>query len=673
MSFNKFQFISILLLILGLNWAGLLAIGQTLASFNDTEISFGNMLTASSLDFQLDSPQDFFPPSPGESNKLVREIKIINQGNLNFKYQIRIGDYSGKLCENLKLSANLNGGEVECSTSSLTGFSCGPFEISNDIENWQFVASFSGEKSKEKFLPQSCRFSLIFEGWQSDFPAFSGGFSDQEEIKNKITKHYSEVLPEPSIVINEFLPNPVGPDHAEKPNGEWVELYNKGEVPVHLKDWFLMDLQRKELPIPDSTIPPKGFLVVYLNGKHSPGWLNNKGEDVVSLWAPKNSKISLKKRCLNSYCLIDAHAYRGKVPEGKSFARIPDGSKNWYDPIPTPGGPNQLSEEEKKSLQPEPEVIELSQEQLFQMFIDQLSEESTSETNEKFSLEKPSFRNESMNEDISTSTEIFIQESNSTDSATTSLEISSPEESFTNTTSTEATSTEATSTENMTFEETSFVSEISNLEISNQTTTEVSETSTNSETSTSDEISINEINVNEMDIKETTTTETTTTKGTTTELTIQTIDSQSTTTETTNTNITDITEVTTTETTSSKPAINEEMLNSKEATNSQETTTTEIISSETDTETNENITASEESSNKDTSNTDTGIETNTNTNTNTGSDINMDTPNPEANVDTSEVKPSSNNESDGTNNDTSNNEEESVDSSLDSGNSSEGE
>jgi hypothetical protein len=30
--------------------------------------------------------------------------------------------------------------------------------------------------------------------------------------------------------------------------------------------------------------------------------------------------------------------------EGKSFARIPDGTGNWVDPIPTPGGPNRLEE-----------------------------------------------------------------------------------------------------------------------------------------------------------------------------------------------------------------------------------------------------------------------------------------------------------------------------------------
>jgi len=508
MNFNKFlcKLISILLII-GLNGTGLSAIGQTLASFSDEEISLGNIFGASSLDFQLDSSQDFFPPTPGEPNKLIREIKIINQGSLNFKYHIRIGNYSGALCENLKLSANLNGGEIECATSNLTGFYCGPFEISNDIENWQFTASLS----EGGFFSQACTFNLVFEAWQSNFSAFSGGFFDQEEIENEITKHYSEVVPELSIVINEFLPNPVGPDDAEKPEGEWVELYNKGRFSVPLRGWFLSDLQGNLLQIPNSTIPPKGFLVVYLDGKYSPGWLNNRGKDGVSLWAPKNPHIP-PKRCFGGYCIIDAHFYRGEVPEGKSFARIPDGSENWFDPLPTPGSANQLSPEEEASLQPE--VIELSQEQLFQMFIEQLSDEPIFELNESSSLGESSSENETINEGISTSTistsmEELIPQSNSNNEENSVSSVSFIEAESGFATSTEAVNTVATSTEGITFEESPFDSEGSGLEISDQTTTEevLEATTTTPASATTEEVSDEA-------------TFTTTTEGTTTQETI---------------------------------------------------------------------------------------------------------------------------------------------------------
>jgi len=150
------------------------------------------------------------------------------------------------------------------------------------------------------------------------------------------------------IVINEFLPNPIGNDNAPMPDGEWVELYNKGDVDKDISGWFLSDIHffSQRLYIDTSNthtgntmVPTKGFLVVYLNGAYS-DWLDND-TDIVELWKPKRY----------GYRLVDLHSYNkwlgDVVLENKSFARIPDGSNIWYDPIPTPGMPNQLSEEEK--------------------------------------------------------------------------------------------------------------------------------------------------------------------------------------------------------------------------------------------------------------------------------------------------------------------------------------
>jgi hypothetical protein len=38
-------------------------------------------------------------------------------------------------------------------------------------------------------------------------------------------------------------------------------------------------------------------------------------------------------------------SHYGQIPENKSYARIPDGSSNWVDPVPTPGKPNILEEQ----------------------------------------------------------------------------------------------------------------------------------------------------------------------------------------------------------------------------------------------------------------------------------------------------------------------------------------
>lgn len=143
---------------------------------------------------------------------------------------------------------------------------------------------------------------------------------------------------ETGIVINEFLPNAVGEDNEPKPDGEWVELYNRGGGAVDVAGWMLYDaLDDHELLIEignidtgNTLIPPGGFLVVYRNGD-SDFALNNTGGDTVRLY---NGKIG------DGGLLIDSHAYTINAPEGKSFARVPDGSSNWIDPVPTPGGPN---------------------------------------------------------------------------------------------------------------------------------------------------------------------------------------------------------------------------------------------------------------------------------------------------------------------------------------------
>jgi len=364
-----------LLIIIGLNWAGLSVVINTFAYFSDTETSSDNIFQAGTLDFSLYSPNNFFPTSPGESNQLFRDISVIKEGSLDFEYRMRTSDVissgPGDLCNKLLLAADLSGGDIECPAMDLKSFNCGPFGISDSMDEWQFTASLPDGFSPG-FIPKSCEFKLVFEVWQTNLTP-SSGFSDVEEIENKVTKHFSDLLPRSDIVINEFLPNPIGEDDASAPNGEWVELYNRGNSTTTLTGWYLSDLNNNKLPIPTSSISPKGFLVIYLDGAFSPEWLDNKG-DVVLLWAPKGEIQSLLY-FKGYYCLIDVHFFTGaQVIEGKSFARIPDGSEIWYDPIPTPGEENQLSEEEViADLQPE--VIELDQEQLFQMFIEQLSEE----------------------------------------------------------------------------------------------------------------------------------------------------------------------------------------------------------------------------------------------------------------------------------------------------------
>ena len=141
------------------------------------------------------------------------------------------------------------------------------------------------------------------------------------------------------ILINEFLPNPNGYDNAHKPGGEWVELYNAGGTSVDVDGWKIYDESDSHYIIISSAntdtgstlIAPLGFLVVYRDGD-SDFALDNTGGDSVRLYdGPISSSV-----------LIDSYTYTSDAPTGKSYARIPDGSANWVDPLPTPGEENSL-------------------------------------------------------------------------------------------------------------------------------------------------------------------------------------------------------------------------------------------------------------------------------------------------------------------------------------------
>lgn len=143
-----------------------------------------------------------------------------------------------------------------------------------------------------------------------------------------------------SVVLNEFLPNPIGNDDALMPGGEWVELYNNKGQDVNVAGWVLYDSNNTHaLPITNintnthSTLIRSGdFLVVYRNGDDD--FSINNDSDTIRLFTAH----------ISTGTLIDSYSYTypgpGDKPENRSYARVPDGSPTWVDPIPTPGEPN---------------------------------------------------------------------------------------------------------------------------------------------------------------------------------------------------------------------------------------------------------------------------------------------------------------------------------------------
>ena len=128
-------------------------------------------------------------------------------------------------------------------------------------------------------------------------------------------------------------------------NGEWhhiVGVFDGSKV------WFYVDGVR----VGDGTSTVQ--TIVYNNddfyiGSYASGYYFDGMIDEVKVYgrALDDSEIQ------DHYSVV---TFNGEVPENKSYARIPDGSINWVDPVPTPGEPNVL-EEELTPLETEGETV----------------------------------------------------------------------------------------------------------------------------------------------------------------------------------------------------------------------------------------------------------------------------------------------------------------------------
>ena len=142
------------------------------------------------------------------------------------------------------------------------------------------------------------------------------------------------------IIINEMMFNPVGNDRGDWAEGEWLELYNTGLLPVDVNQWTITDAAANTRELSnlncdtnhdfvdsgETIVPAQGYLVIYLHGSPI---LNNTG-DIVTL---KNNRDQI----------IDGITYPGSSVENKTYARIPNASETWQPRTPpSPLVPNSL-------------------------------------------------------------------------------------------------------------------------------------------------------------------------------------------------------------------------------------------------------------------------------------------------------------------------------------------
>lgn len=139
------------------------------------------------------------------------------------------------------------------------------------------------------------------------------------------------------VLINEFLPDPVGSDLE----AEWIEIQNSGEGFVDLSGWQLDDSEEgsRFYAIPSGVfISPRSYLVF---SRPTTGIaVNNAGDSVRLIWP--NGKVA------------DSASFSEKAPEGQSYNRLEtmqqrdDGTKDikerviewrWSETL-TPGSAN---------------------------------------------------------------------------------------------------------------------------------------------------------------------------------------------------------------------------------------------------------------------------------------------------------------------------------------------
>jgi len=245
MSFNKFQFISILLLIVCLNWFGFLTIEQTFAYYNDTESSLANGYSAATLDFAISETPDFSPEIMPNQNT-TREIDLENLGSLDFEYRVKVENATGTLCNYLLLKDDLTG-----DFRPLSNFVSATTTFSNK-SNWQFEAKLTS--NNPSLQDKICSFDFVFDGWQIE----GAGFSDKETIANTI---HSGVWRK--IVINKVYYD-VDSQHGNENDNEWVELYNRGSEAIDLSRWQICD--NDSCDTLSGTIPANNFALITKSG-----------------------------------------------------------------------------------------------------------------------------------------------------------------------------------------------------------------------------------------------------------------------------------------------------------------------------------------------------------------------------------------------------------------------
>ena len=273
------------------------------AFFGDNENSADNVYSAGSLDFLLDSPNDFSPSvTPTQSSIRNIVVEKVNQGNLNFQYTVGADNFVGNsdsaknLCNHLNLTADLGKDGIYEYSGPLTDFSSYNAGEFSAPEEWEFTLTLISDDPE--LQDETCAFDLVFDGVQLG-PC--NGFSDIEILSNIISSGvWQETPPEPvcgnyivegnetcddgntvdgdgcsavcqledltpltgEIIINEVM----WMGSASSTSDEWIELRNTTDHDIDISNWNIIHGGagvNSHIEIPDGySIKANGFFLI---------------------------------------------------------------------------------------------------------------------------------------------------------------------------------------------------------------------------------------------------------------------------------------------------------------------------------------------------------------------------------------------------------------------------
>ena len=316
----------------------------TNAYFNDTENSMGNTFTAGTLDFHLNPSTDFTPLPLGKGETTSTLIALVNDGSLSFQYTASITAVTGDsdLCNYLTLQVDLNGDSVY--SDSISGFSAAAGNYV-DPSAWNFVVTLPSG-ADDSLQDKTCNFKLTFSGWQEDLLP-TQGFNATKQISVAISSGNWTIAPPaptvPDMVLNEILPHP--DSSAIYPaNKEFVELYNNASTSIDVVGWKISEISGSSESFHTIVASSTGASQMEPYGGST---VINSGQPIAIMFYGSASYLNDGGDTVRLYdslgVLQDTFTYTSSS-EGKSIARIPDGTGDWIDPIPTPGEPNEMGE-----------------------------------------------------------------------------------------------------------------------------------------------------------------------------------------------------------------------------------------------------------------------------------------------------------------------------------------